>query len=150
MIGECGLDRCCDTPWQLQMEAFEWQIAMAERLRKPLVVHCVRAFNDLLALRKHYSATPWVVHGFTGSAELYGQLLDHRIEVSFGAAILDPRRKKVRDTLASANPMNIFLETDDSGANIAEVYSVAAEMLHCDEKQLRKAISNHYHTLLGI
>ena len=149
MIGECGLDRCCDTPWQLQLEAFEWQIVLAERLRKPLVVHCVRAFNDLLALRKRYSATPWVVHGFTGSAELYGQMLDHGIEASFGAAILDPRRKKVRDTLASANPLNIFLETDDSGANIAEVYASAARQLKIEESRLRNIIHCHYNRLLS-
>lgn len=142
MIGECGLDKCCDTPWTVQMEVFERQIEIAEELRKPLVIHCVRAFNDLMELRKKHRQTPWVVHGFTGSAELYNQLLNADIEASFGNAILDRRRAKVRETLSKANPNRIFLETDDSGADIKEIYHTAAEIMGTDN--LEESIMRHW------
>lgn len=129
IIGECGLDKCCKTPWNQQMEVFVHQIEIAEQLRKPLVIHCVRAFNELTDLRKSHKQTPWVVHGFTGPTEIYSQLLKADIEVSFGAAILDKRRTKVRETLSKANPDRIFLETDDSGADIREIYHTASEIL---------------------
>lgn len=115
-----------------------------------MVIHCVRAFNELIALRKKHTATPWVVHGFTGSVQLYRQLLDHGIEVSFGAAILDQRRKKVRETLATSNPENIFLETDDSGADISEIYSAAAGLLNIELSRLQDIIGTHYHNILAI
>lgn len=150
IVGECGLDKCCRTLWELQMRAFEWQLDIAERLDKPVVIHCVRAFNELVELRKRHHRTLWVVHGFTGSIQLCRQLLNCNIEVSFGAAILDPRRSKVRETLAAADPARFFLETDDSGADIADVYRTAAELQRSSENQLREAISTHYHTLFGI
>ncbi|MBO4588597.1 MAG: TatD family hydrolase [Bacteroidales bacterium] len=142
MIGECGLDKCCDTPWERQMEVFVRQIEIAEQLGKPLVIHCVKAFNELMELRKTHKQTPWVVHGFTGSTELYNQLLKADIEVSFGAAILDKRREKVRETLSKADPDRIFLETDDSGADIREIYHAAAEILGIDN--LEERIMRHY------
>lgn len=115
-----------------------------------MVIHCVRAFNELIALRKKHTATPWVVHGFSGSVQLYRQLLDHGIEFSLGAAILDQRRKKVRETLATSNPESIFLETDDSGADIAEIYCAAACLLNIESSRLQDIIGIHYHNILAI
>lgn len=147
MIGECGLDKCCNTPWAVQMEVFVSQIEIAEELGKPLVIHCVRAFNELMELRKTHKQTPWVVHGFTGSTELYNQLLKAEIEVSFGEAILDKRRTKVRETLSKADPDRIFLETDDSGADIKEIYHTAAEILGIES--LEETIMQHWMRICG-
>ena len=150
IIGECGLDRYCSTPWNIQMRTFEQQVEIAEQMDKPVVVHCVRAFNELVGIRKRHGKTPWVVHGFAGSRQLCSQLMCHGIEVSFGAAILDPRRTKVRDTLAATDPYRLFLETDDSNANIKEIYDTAAELLNCDTEKLKDAIFAHYRRLLDV
>jgi len=147
-IGECGLDKCCNTPWERQMEVFVRQIEIAEQLGKPLVIHCVKAFNELMELRKTHKQTPWVVHGFTGSTELYNQLLKADIEVSFGAAILDKRREKVRETLSKADLNRIFLETDDSGADIADIYHEASSICGCDLSELQTTIKDHYNALM--
>ena len=148
IVGECGLDKCCETPWDVQMDYFVRQIEIAEQLNKPLVIHCVRAFNELMELRKKYHRTPWVVHGFTGSTELFNQLLHADIEVSFGDAILDKRRSKVRETISKADPHRIFLETDDSGADISDIYKEAADLMGCDPATLQDAIKSHYEALL--
>lgn len=147
IIGECGIDKCCDSPWEIQMELFVRQIELAEQLHKPMVIHCVRAFNELTELRRSHRATPWVVHGFTGSSELYSQLLKLDIEVSFGAAILDPRRTKVHETLAAADPDRIFLETDDSDADIHEIYRTAK--LISGNDYLEEIILQHWVRLAG-
>lgn len=127
------------------MEFFVRQIEIAEHLHKPLVIHCVRSFNELTELRRDHRATPWVVHGFTGSIELYTQLTKWDIGVSFGAAILDPQRTKVRETLAVADPYRIFLETDDSGADIHEIYRTAKLITKNDN--LEGIIKQYWETL---
>ncbi len=119
LVGECGIDHCCNTPIPLQHEAFWRQLQLAEMYRLPVVVHCVHAYDELLFFRRqplatiaqHFSlsaASPalrqswqqtWVVHGFGGSAQLAEKLQHSGILVSFGAALLDERRNKPRQAL---------------------------------------------------
>ena len=131
------------------MDMFVQQIEIAEQLRKPMVIHCVRAFNELMALRKQHPLTPWVVHGFVGSLPLCHQLLDHAIDLSFGAALLDRRRAKVRNTFVHTDLHRLFLETDDSGADISAIYHEAALLHGCCLSDLTEAIKNHYLALFN-
>lgn len=155
VVGECGLDKCCDAPWESQMLVFELQLQEAERRGLPVVVHCVRAFNELMQLRRRHGATPWVVHGFVGAPQLARQLCDHGIGVSFGAALLDDRRDKVRLSLRSRLASDgtllplTFLETDEAPASIDDVYRAAAQILGIDLAALSDAIKKNYHTLLS-
>ena len=148
IIGECGLDKICECDWQTQLRLFEWQIRIAEELHKPMVIHCVRAFNKLLELRQVHRSKIWVVHGFTGSLPLAKQLYKAGIWVSYGAALLDPKREKVRNCL-QGNPYPFLLETDDSAAGIAAVYRAASEILGIDVEHLSNTIKQNYCTLFG-
>ena len=56
-IGECGLDKICNTPLPLQINVFEKQIQLANLLHKPLVIHCVRAHDEVLSCLKK-----WEIH----------------------------------------------------------------------------------------
>ena len=145
-IGECGLDRVRSEAYERQVELFEWQLRLAEALRKPVVVHCVRAYDDLLGLRRRYSATPWVVHGFIGSLQLAAQLHRANIGVSFSAALLDPRRAKVRDTVAHL-PYPFLLETDDAPCRIEELYQAAATLRGCSIAELADTIKAYLSAL---
>ncbi|MFY7956747.1 MAG: TatD family hydrolase, partial [Flavobacterium macrobrachii] len=51
-LGECGLDKRIEVPMQLQIEVFEKQIALAEKYQKPLVLHLVAAFDELIEIKK--------------------------------------------------------------------------------------------------
>ena len=148
IIGECGLDKVCKCDWQTQLRLFDWQIRIADELRKPMVIHCVRAFNELLELRKGHTGHIWVVHGFTGSAQLAAQLFRAGIWVSYGAALLDPKRQKVRNSLRD-NPYPFLLETDESDAGIAAVYRAASETLGIDIERLSDTIKQNYIALFG-
>ena len=51
-IGEIGLDFACDVPREEQEDIFRAQLALAERFEKPVVLHCVRAFEQVMQLLK--------------------------------------------------------------------------------------------------
>jgi TatD DNase family protein len=139
-IGECGLDRTIATPLPLQFEAFSWQIALSERLGKPLIVHCVRAFSELLQLKKQLSPNqPWIIHGFTGKPALASQLLQHGCYLSFGKALL--HHQQTQNSLSITPLERLFLETDAAiEVTIGEIYAAAAKILQLDLPTLQRQI----------
>lgn len=115
-IGECGLDRVCATPWDDQLAAFRHCIGESERLRLPLILHCVRAVDDCLRLRREMHATqPWVWHGFRGNATQLRQLLPHGFSFSFG-----PHHNV--EALRACPLDRLLLETDDQLLPIRPLY----------------------------
>ncbi|MDE6310400.1 MAG: TatD family hydrolase [Muribaculaceae bacterium] len=82
-IGECGLDKLRGAALPEQESAFEAQIVLAERLGLPLIIHCVRAQDRLLKLRRKHPSGRWIVHGFRGGAPAAQQLLDAGIDLSY-------------------------------------------------------------------
>lgn len=148
LVGECGLDKACAATWERQIQLFEWQLRLAEEMWKPVVVHCVRAFNELVALRRQYKRLAMAVHGFIGSSEMADQLAREGIVLSFGAAILDPRRTKVRETLAQL-PHPFLLETDTSDCGIEAVYQTAAEIRTTTTSALADTIKKTYTTFMS-
>lgn len=132
-LGEAGLDRVCSTDYSLQLRFFEGQIELSETLRLPLIIHLVKAQDELLRLHKLYHPTcPWVIHGFRGKAPVATQLLEKGIYLSFG-------RHFHPESLALAlEQKRAFLETDDlPNLSIQEVYTHACQALSLDELTLR-------------
>ena len=85
MIGECGIDKLRGGDLPMQMSVLERHIALSEQVCKPLVLHCVRASNELCRLRRVLRPRmPWVVHGFRGYARVASQLLDAGFYLSYG------------------------------------------------------------------
>ncbi len=117
-VGECGLDKVCSTPYSLQLEAFEAQIALSERLCRPLILHCVRAADDVLRLKRGTRQT-WIWHGFRGKPEQLQQLLDHGFYTSFGLRFNEA-------SLAACPIDRLFLETDDAPQPIVPLYEAVA------------------------
>lgn len=130
-IGECGLDRRCDVPFDAQRAVFEQQIDLSEQHGLPLIVHCVRAFDDLIALRRRRRPSmPWVVHGFNRTADLAQRLTDAGLLLSFGGALLRPG-SSARDALIRVPGDRWLLETDDDAdLRITDVYAAAADLTH--------------------
>ena len=87
LIGETGLDRLHldGTPIELQIEWFERHVSLSEQVGKPLLLHIVRAFPEIIALRRRLRPTqPWIVHGFRGKPQLAASLLSHGFLLRFG------------------------------------------------------------------
>lgn len=110
-IGEAGLDKLCSTPLAIQTEAFMRQAQLSERVGKPLIIHNVRANQEILDLHTRLRPTqPWVLHGFRGKPQLAQMFLDHGFHISLGprhnpatAAIIPPERL-LRETDTPAQP----------------------------------------------
>ena len=143
-IGECGLDKCIGTPLTLQLAVFDSQIVLAERLGKPLIIHCVRAFNELLAIKKgRKTQLPWIVHGFQGNPVLAGQLLKQGFYLSLGKALLD-KGDNARRVLAAMPLERLFLETDTADAPIGAIYAAAAKILGLEVKAMQTLILGNF------
>lgn len=128
-IGECGLDKVCKTDWSYQLEAFLWQCDMAEELNKPVIIHCVRAWNDIYHLhRKRNPKVPWILHGYNANDMVTSQLLQQNIFFSFGKALLE-EDSPARKSFQLIPPEKIFLETDEESLSIQNVYEKASELM---------------------
>lgn len=144
-VGECGLDKCIATPLERQLTIFKRQIALSERLDKPLLIHCVRAFNELQQLKNALSPKQaWIVHGFTGHKTLAEQLVKQGFHLSFGKALLQPESKASAAFLTTP-PDRRFLETDDAaGLQIGEIYQAAAKMAGLNLSALQELIQANF------
>jgi TatD DNase family protein len=117
-VGECGLDKRSPIPFEQQQKFFEAQMILAEELKKPLIIHCVRAWSELLYLcRIHPSEQRRVVHGFRGKPELACQLLDAGLYLSFGARFN-------ADSLRLCPAERRLMETDNSKLTISQVFAL--------------------------
>ena len=68
-VGEAGLDKLADAPMDLQVEVFRCQACLAEEVGKPLVIHLVKAVDELLKVKRDLRpSNPWIIHGFRGGA----------------------------------------------------------------------------------
>ena len=127
-IGECGLDRTADAALPRQMKVFEAQIVEAVRRGKPLVIHCVRCFPELLRLKaaQNDDAPAWVIHGFRGTKRKAFDLLDAGCVLSFGAGLL--RDAGNMEYFAEIPPDRILIETDESPELFGRILAEAAAM----------------------
>lgn len=128
-IGECGLDKACKTEWSNQLEAFLWQCDLAENLNKPVIIHCVRSWNDIYHLhRKRNPKVPWILHGYNANDMVTGQLLQQGLYFSFGKSLLD-EDSPARKSFLMVPPDRLFLETDEESLSIQNVYEKASELM---------------------
>ena len=129
MIGECGIDKLRGGDLPMQMSVLERHIALSEQVCKPLVLHCVRASNELCRLRRQLRPSmPWIVHGFRGNARVESQLLDAGFYLSYGERF-NP------EALAITPADRLLAETDESLLPIDEIYRrrAASRQIEVDE-----------------
>jgi len=142
-IGECGLDKRIEVPFDLQLEVFEKQLLLAEKYRKPVVIHCVAAFQETIELkRKHRISVPMIIHGFSKSEELAKQLLDNGFYISFGKYLL--RNPELESVFKSVPNDRFFLETDTIEEGIREVYGLAARYRNINLETLKQIINTNF------
>lgn len=143
-VGEVGLDKAHRDTFEKQVEVFRAMVELSESYRKPMIVHCVRAYSELIAMRKSAKAKmPWVIHGFNGSVETMLQLLRHDMYISLGE-VLYRNEPKAAEILKNLPVERLFLETDVSGRNIKDVYAKAATLMECEVDFLCKQIFENY------
>ena len=147
-IGEIGLDYACKVNRQRQEEFFKQQLLIAQRLKLPVVIHCVRAFEQVLKILQSYTLRGVIFHGFIGSKELATEVIKRGYFLSFGE--LTFRSQKTIEALRNTPLENLFLETDVSDIPIEEIYAKTAQITGVDMNTLIHSITNNYNKLFNI
>ena len=147
-MGECGLDRFTPADFAIQEWYFKKQIKIAQEHSKPLIIHCVRAFSELIRLKKEFKTTiPWIIHGYQANVQTTLQLARHHFYFSLGESMLShPLKKEFVQFIPSDH---LFLETDNSEISIDQIYSLAAQELKMDVQTLVGIVFENFHRLFG-
>jgi len=137
-IGEAGLDKLTEIPFELQKDIFAIQVQLAEELQKPLIIHCVKAWQELMAIHKKTNPSiPWIIHGFRGKKELARQLLAAGFYLSYGPYY---QAEAVWETW---NQHRLYAETDDKEINIQTVYTSISSTLNISPTTLLEEIKEN-------
>lgn len=149
-VGECGLDKLAEAGFEEQMRAFEAQTFMAEEYRKPLIIHCVKAWNEIVELHKNKKPTiPWIFHGYNGSVQLTQQLSGKNIFFSFGELLLRENAKAVKSF--KILPLeNIVFETDESDFPVEKIYRRGAELKNISVEKLKEAVWKNFNRIENV
>jgi TatD DNase family protein len=148
-IGEAGFDRLRGPSPELQRKVFEEQIAISEELNKPVVIHCVRGWDELLSVHKKLKPKmPWLIHGFRGNVELAAQLLSKGMYLSFW---FDFALRPESAGLLKALPEDrVFLETDGAEVDIREIYKKVSNDKGITVEELKRIILSNFKEFFGI
>ena len=119
---------------KLQLAVFKEQVKLSEKLGLPLIIHCVKAMEELLGVKKESRPQqPWIWHGFRGKPEQAVQLLKKGFYLSFGEYYPDETMQIVPDE-------RLFLETDDSLLDIEDILCQAARVRGVEVEALCEVI----------
>jgi TatD DNase family protein len=149
-IGECGLDLLCDPTIPLQLTIFKEHALIAETVKKPLIIHCVRAFNELIRFKKEIKpSVPWIIHGFNANLTIGKELIRHGFYFSLGKALLDETSNAAK-ILPEIATDHLFLETDDSDVSIKTIYQQVALLTKVDLEELKNSVAANYYRSFNI
>ena len=147
-IGEIGLDKLCETDFNLQIDVFEKQIKIAEENKIPVIIHSVRAYQEILHIRKKLNLTiPFIFHGFNKNEQILNQIIAQNCFASFGKNLLYNKNLQIIFAKLSAN--QFFLENDASEIPIKEIYQFAAEIRNITIEELQLQQARNWKTIFG-
>jgi TatD DNase family protein len=147
LIGECGLDKLQGPELVYQQLVFEHCLRLAEQLQKPVIIHCVRAYEELWgSIQKVNPQVPLILHGFARKPSVLQIMLQRGFYVSFGEAILRVNSAAAQ-SLAATPLEKLFLESDDKMLPIANLYTRAAQIKGVTVEELELAIQSNWENL---
>lgn len=143
-IGECGLDSFAEADLKIQEEVFLKQIRISNAIKKPVIIHCVRKFYEVISFKK-YAEQPMIIHGFNKKESIAADLLKNNFYLSFGKALL--YNLSLQNTLKSTPLDKIFLETDNDDFNIEELYVKVSELKGISLESVNRQILENLDTI---
>ncbi|MBG0858767.1 MAG: TatD family hydrolase [Bacteroidales bacterium] len=142
-VGEAGIDKLRGPSLELQRKVFEQQISIAEEHEIPVVIHSVRAWDELLSEHKKLRPKmPWLIHGFRGKRELALQLISKGMFISFWYEFVI--RPESADLIRNLPRERIFLETDGADIRISEVYAKVSSDLGISVDILKSVLFKNF------
>ena len=144
-IGECGLDKLKNPDLNTQKEILHKQLELAIKYDKPIIIHCVKAFDELIEVCKPFeNKIKLIIHGFNKSEELALQLISKGFYLSLNHTIFN----KENFNFKLLPITKLFFETDDNAlVTISDVYKMASVKLKRDENELKEKIYSNFKLL---
>jgi TatD DNase family protein len=147
-VGEAGFDKLRGPSPELQSSVFEDQVRISEKIRKPLIIHCVKAWDEILAEhRKIKPKMPWMIHGFRGKIQLARQLLSKGLYLSIWFEFV--LRPESSELLRNLPVERLFLETDGADVDIREIYKKASADKGITVDELKATIFSNYNNFFS-
>jgi TatD DNase family protein len=132
----------------LQQAVFEKQLLLAEKYQKPVVIHCVAAFQELIAIKKKLNlSVPLLIHGFSKNEQVAKQLLNNGFYISFGKYLL--QKPELESVFKNMPNDRFFLETDTVEEGIQEVYALAAKYKGISEEEIQEIVNSNFNTIFN-
>lgn len=142
-LGECGLDKRIEIPIDLQTQVFEKQLLLAQKYNKPVILHCVAAFQEIIEIRNKLKIEiPMIIHGFSKNKQTAKQLLDNGFYLSFGKYLL--RNPELETVFTQVPNDRFFLETDTINETLEEVYNLASKYKNIELENLKHQINSNF------
>ena len=142
-LGECGLDKRIDIPMALQILVFKKQLEIVKQTKKPIVLHCVAAFDEMIAIKKEMKLeNPMIIHGFSKNEQVAQLLLNNGFYLSFGKYLL--RNPEMEKVFKFASENQILLETDTIEESIYEVYEKAAAVKEISLAEMKAIVFDNF------
>lgn len=149
-VGECGLDKFAETDYKEQLRVFRAHVFMAEEYQKPLIIHCVKGWNEILEVLKYDKPTvPWIFHGYNGSKEFTGQLAEKNCMFSFGELLFKESTRAI-ESFQFLPLEKIFFETDDSLRPLEAIYNRGAELKNVQTEKLKETIWGNFNRIENV
>lgn len=114
-IGEVGLDYFHEhSPRDVQKEILHTFLGWYERSRKPIIIHCRDAYEDLLSILREHSSSPYrgTLHCYSSDADTMKKFLDLGFYIAFGGALTYKKNDALREACAQCPKDRLLLETD--------------------------------------
>jgi len=146
-IGECGLDKKSEMDFEEQKRVFEAQAFIAEEYKKPLIIHCVKAFNEILEFNEIiHPKMPWIMHGYNGNIQITQQLEKRGIMFSFGENLFKSDSKAV-ESFKYLPVEKIFFETDEFDGEVEKMYLQGAKLKNISVEILKQTVWQNFNSI---
>ncbi|WP_395059326.1 TatD family hydrolase [Flavobacterium sp.] len=145
-LGECGLDKRIEISMDIQTQVFEKQLSLAIKYKKPVILHCVSAYQEIIEIKKRLQVqVPMIIHGYSKNEQVAKSLLDNGFYLSFGKYLL--RNPELESVFKFVPYDRFFLETDTIEETLEEVYELAAKYKNIKISELQEIVKTNFQSV---
>jgi len=149
LVGEVGLDKL-HSYFEKQKDFFKIQAQLAQELKMPIMIHCVKAFDEVYQILTEIRFEfPVVFHAYNGNRQLTEQLMKFNSYFSVGELLMR-KTSTIRKSILNIPIERLFLETDAAEHNIESIYNEAATLLGLEIPDLQERVLMNFNKVFEI
>ncbi len=144
-IGEIGLDKLKGPDISIQKKVFESQVLLSEKLKLPVILHCVKSWNEISMIKQKLKPIQtWVYHGFN-KVGILDEVIKTGLMISIGASIFT--NLQLQNLLVKIPNNRLLLETDDANIDIYTIYEKVSEIKKIPLSELEVIIEENFNRI---